>query len=344
MANFRQLFIVFLTIISLNASAQQINKLKLDAYLNDHSKQLRGLKNGYGVTIIKDDKILYQYKSDQFNDDTAIPIASASKWLSAGVIMKLVDEGLISLNDPLKKFFPSVGKEKADITIRQLFSHTSALPGNGTFDLIKMGKEDMATQCESILKKDLIGKPGIVFSYGGESMQVAGRIAEIVSKKDFEVLFQERIAKPLEMKNTSFTRNGRTPQVAGGASSTINDYLHFLNMLVNNGIYKGKRVLSEASVKVMLANQIGDPKIENSPFTKYEELTTPPIIMKYGIGNWREENKDGSLKFSSSPGAFGFTPWIDAEHHYYGILGTLRSMKTVYPAYLGFRELLNNQF
>lgn len=257
--------------------------------------------------------------------------------------MKLVDEGKISLDDSLKKFFPDVDQAKAEITIRQLFSHTSGLPGTGAFDLIKMSKESMANQVKKILDKPLAAKPGTAFSYGGESMQVAGRIAEIVSKKDFETFFQEEIAKPLGMAQTTFAKNGKTPQVEGGATSTVNDYLKFLNMLMNKGVYQNKRILSEQAIDQLLANQIGNPKIIYSPFTQYQDLFPKNMQIKYGIGNWREEDERGLLFTSSSPGAFGFSPWIDFQHHYYGVFGAFKSMKSVFPVYVGFRDCLNAQ-
>lgn len=334
-------YITFLLVqlIGVQSYAQNIQKQALDNYLESHKKELSFFNNGFNVKVISNNKTLYQYQSNDFSDDKVVPIASASKWLSGALLMKLVDEKLISLNDSLKKFFPNIPSDKANITIRQLFSHTSGIPGEGTIKLIRMNKDEMALQCETIFKEKLNGMPGEFFSYGGHSMQVAGRIAELVGHKDFETLFQDKIAQPLGMKNTTFTKNEKTPQVAGGAHSSVNDYLNFLNMLMNKGLFNGKRILSETAVKVLLANQISNPKVDYSPFTKYENLFTPPITMKYGIGNWREQDlKTGELKVSSSPGAFGFTPWIDFEHQYYGVFGTVKSMKEVFPVYIDFRN------
>lgn len=324
--------------------SQNINQSTLDQYVLKYKSELSGLKRGFDIAVVSKDKVIYHNQSGGINDDTPIHIASASKWLSGAVIMKLADEGLLSLNDPIKKFFPKLDGNIASITVRQLFSHSSGIDGKGTFELIKMGaSSSLAEQAEIILAKTLAYKPGQVFSYGGESMQVAGRIAEIVSNNNFESLFQDKIAKPLEMKNTTFTNNNRTPQVAGGAVSSLQDYLNFLNMLSHKGIFRGRRILSETAVSQLLANQIGNAEVVYSPFSKYETLFNPPINMKYGIGNWREEDKYGHLKTSSSPGAFGFTPWIDHENGYYGIIATLKSMKEVFPVYLGFRYLLNSQ-
>ena len=340
----KYIIFLFFQFIVIQGYSQNIRKQELDNYLLSHKKDLSIFNKGFNVKVVSNNKLLYQYQFGDFSDDKAVPIASASKWLSGALIMKLVDEKLISMNDSLKKFFPTVPQDKANITIRQLFSHTSGIPGEGTLALIRMNEDDMDVQCETIFKEKLNGKPGEFFSYGGHSMQVAGRIAELVGHKDFETLFQEKIAQPLEMKNTTFTKNEKTPQVAGGAHSSVNDYLNFLNMLMNKGLFNGKRILSEAAVKVLLANQIGDAKVAYSPFTKYENLFGPSIMMKYGIGNWREQDlKTGELKISSSPGAFGFTPWIDFEHQYYGVLGTVKSMKEVFPVYIGFRNILHTQ-
>ncbi|MBD3749845.1 MAG: beta-lactamase family protein [Sphingobacteriales bacterium] len=338
---------VFFTVIGILISWQTFSQtLKspiLDDYLKSNQSEIMGLKRGFDVKIMKDNQVLYRYQKGNINDDTPILIASASKWLSAAVIMKLVDERKISLDDPLKKFFPNVDQAKAEITIRQLFSHTSGLPGKGTFELVRMNRKSMAKQADEILGKDLDASPGTAFSYGGESMQIAGRIAEIVSKKDFETLFQEEIAKPLGMSKTTFSKNGKTPQVAGGATSTVNDYLKFLEMLANKGVYQQQRILTEQAVAEMLANQIGNHTIIYSPFTQYADLFSGEIKIKYGIGNWREENANGDLLDSSSPGAFGFSPWIDFQHHYYGVFGAFKSMKSVFPVYVGFRDRLNAQ-
>lgn len=339
----RTFFTIIGALISFQTFSQTLKPQSLDDYLKANQAEVMGLKRGFDVKIIKDGSVLYQYQKGNINDDTPILIASASKWLSGAVIMKLVDEGKISLDDPLKNFFPNVDQAKAEITIKQLFSHTSGLPGKGTFELVRMNGKSMSQQVDEILKKHLDASPGTAFSYGGESMQIAGRIAEMVSKKDFETLFQEEIAKPLGMSKTTFSKNGKTPQVAGGATSTVNDYLKFLEMLANKGVYHHQRILTEQAVNAMLANQIGNPKIIYSPFTQYADLFSSATQVKYGIGNWREENTNGDLLDSSSPGAFGFSPWIDFQHHYYGVFGAFKSMKSVFPVYVGFRDRLNAQ-
>lgn len=331
-----------LLLLNFAVIAQTTHKKQIDSYLSNHKQGLTGLKGGFCIQVFAKDAIVYQYHSGSFGAKTVVPIASASKWLSGALIIKLVDEKLISLKDPLKKYFPNIPTDKADITIRQLFSHTAGFPEKGTSELLKMRNLKMAEQCKAIFKIVLKAKPGKAFNYTGYGMQIAGRIAEIVTKKDFETLFQEKIAKPLEMDNTTFTKKENTPQIAGGAQSCLADYLNFLNMLQNKGVYKGKRILSEKAIEELLSDQTNGAKVGYSPFSQYMDLFGNDMQMKYGLGNWREQNLKGVLEFSSSPGAFGFTPWIDFKNHQYGVLATLKSEKAVFPVYLGFRYLLNS--
>src|SRR6185295_1027121 len=73
---------------------------------------------------------LYQRSFGTYTPGTVVPIASATKWLSAAVVMSLVDEGRLRLDDRVAQYIPSFTGPKAAITIRQCFTHTSGLPDN----------------------------------------------------------------------------------------------------------------------------------------------------------------------------------------------------------------------
>lgn len=67
---------------------------------------------------------------------------------------------------------------------------------------------------------------------------------EKISGKSFETLFAERIAKPCEMKNTDFGK-GKVALPAGSAYSTPEDYMNFLVMILHDGKFNGKQILSK---------------------------------------------------------------------------------------------------
>lgn len=262
------------------------------------------------VAIHVDGKTVYARGFGGYDGGTRQLIASCSKWLSAAVLMSLVDEGKIKLTDTVGKFLPVFTTyHKGNITIAQLFSHTSGFPGNST-----QGYESNVlitlTQAADLIAKnvDLLNPPGTTFYYGGVSMQVAGRICEVASGMDWKTLAANKIFTPCGMTNTDFGLTAN-PQIAGGARSTPDDYMRFLDMLMNKGVTTtGTRVLSEAAVDAMEQSQTNNVTIAYSPY--------PAVIINtkniYGIGNWRDVTGPGDVLIeNSSPGAFGSHPWIN---------------------------------
>ncbi len=156
-------------------------------------------------------------------------------------------------------------------------------------------------------------------------MQVAGRMAELATGKDFETIFQEKIAQPLGMKNTHFTPvdlgGGHSPMLGGGARSTLQDYTHFLEMIANDGMYKGRSILKKASVQEMQADQVKNALVIKGEYVENSRALNHKSI--YGLGQWREElNKNGEAVLISSPSWAGAYPWIDKKNKVYGFLLT----------------------
>jgi CubicO group peptidase (beta-lactamase class C family) len=270
--------------------------------------------DGACLLVVQDDKTVYEQCFGKYKPDTIVAIASSSKWLSAATIMTLVDEEKLKLDDPVSKFLPKFTGKSGQITIRQLLSHTSGLPGEhraiGTFGIT------LRQAADQIAGVPLVADPGKEFRYGGVSMQVAGAIAEIVSGKSWEELFQERIAKPLAMKSTSYGRLGlsKNPRIAGGASSTMNDYRTFLMMILAEGEFNGRRVLSKESVRQMEHDQTRGAEQTSATLFRLTEGS------KYGLGQWLDrQDEHGQGIELSSPGAFGFRPWIDRKHNLLGV-------------------------
>ena len=270
--------------------------------------------DGACLLVVKDGQTIYQECFGRYEPDTVVSIASASKWLSAATIMTLVNEGRLNLDDPVSEYLPEFTGKKGEITVRQLLSHTSGLPAdNPAISTYRITLREAAAQIAEI---PLAADPGKEFRYGGVSMQVAGAIAEIVSDKPWHDLFQERIAGPCEMKNTSYGRFGlnRNPRIAGGASSTMNDYRNFLTMILAGGEFKGKRVLSKEAIREMEKDQTRGAEQKSATLAR---LT---VGSKYGLGEWldRKDEKGQGIEIGS-PGAFGFRPWIDRQNNLVGV-------------------------
>jgi CubicO group peptidase (beta-lactamase class C family) len=271
---------------------------------------------GAAMVLIKDGDVIYEYAAGSYQVDTVEKIASASKWLAAATIMTLVDEGLLALDDPVSMYIPEFTGDKANITIRQLLSHTAGLP-----DTVPCSVFSDITSEECILRiaeMELLAEPGTVFKYGGVSFQVAGRVAEVVTGKPWKQLFFERIVRPIRMSNTSFGPS-RNPLIGGSGQSSAREYAYFLTMLMNEGQSWDGPVLSPEAVKEMLQNQTADAKRDPS----HADMAWSGANMRYGLGAWIETT-DGSgnpIRFSSA-GAYGCYPWLDLDRNITGVFVT----------------------
>mgnify|MGYP006266324171 CR=1 FL=1 len=226
-------------------------------------------ENAFGYRVLED--------SLPLNTETQMHIGSISKTLSAVVIMKLVQEEVLTLDEKLSEYFPEF--EKADeITIEQLLRHRS-----GIFNFTDA--PDYAEWMEKpIEKKELINKlvrygrtfpPDEKFGYSNANYVLLTFIAEQATGKDFNDLLQKHVCQPCELKHTAFddgidpeeneaysydrinrweqstVTDRSVPLGAGAIVSTPEDLNHFLYCL-NKG-----ELLDSANLKNMMTIQDG---------------------------------------------------------------------------------------
>ena len=289
----------------------------LDAYLLQNKKLLGG---NVVALVWKDGKMVYHKEMGEFNAKTQAPIASSSKWLTAALVMNLVDQGKISLDDPVVKYIPIFKKYmKNYLTIRHCLSQTTGIERDANLAIKIMERKSFETledEVNSIAAKDISNNPGQEFFYGSYGLNIAARVCEIVTKKSFDRLVQERIIRPLKMKGTTFTDdNGRAPNPSGGAKSTANDYMNFLIMLLNKGSFEGKQILSPGSVDELLKVQFPGLPVKYAP--------AAATGFEYGLGAWiQQKDSNGKTIVASCPGLFGSWPLINLQKNYAFILLT----------------------
>ncbi len=250
---------------------------------------------------------------------TRLPVASCSKWLSAALVMTFVDEGRLRLSDTVGQWLPALSRSgKGKITISHCLSHLTGLQTPPLSENIGEMRQTatMDEAIEKIADLPVEGAPGSVFRYGNTGLQIAGAVLEKISGKSFEALFAERVARPLQMKQTDFGK-AKVALPAGGAYSTAADYLNFLTMILNKGVFNGQRLLSQKSIAAMQVNRVTkDVKVAYAP--------AEAGSFGYGFGEWVMETPPGgeAAKSVSSPGLFGSFPWVDNENQYGAILLT----------------------
>jgi CubicO group peptidase (beta-lactamase class C family) len=289
-------------------------------------------KGTTGVTVIFADKKgeISRVHTGAIDAATQYPIASASKWVTAAVVMSLVDERKLSLDQPVSTWLPEIKGEAGAVTLRQLLAQTSGLAGtlNELYDLKQDHRITLAQSAAEIADRPMAHSRGAEFHYGGPGFQIAGAVVEAVTGNSWENEFQARIARPLGMKNSHWTHMqfGPTPPVAetrnpvlqGGMVSTADDYFRFLKMLSQKGRYEGRRILSAKSVAVIMTDQTQTAKMNQ----------TGAVVLlgaHYSLGNWCESwGRKALCNRSSSLGAFATYPWLDRKTGKHGLIFMFR--------------------
>lgn len=130
-------------------------------------------------------------------------IGSVSKQILTGCVLLLAQDGKLSLDDRVSRFLPNLTRA-ADITIRQLLSHTSGYQDYYPQDYVAPFMEKPVT-AESILdqwaRKPLDFEPGTRWQYSNTNYVVAGRIVERVTGAPFFAFLSKRILQPLGMSS-----------------------------------------------------------------------------------------------------------------------------------------------
>jgi len=312
----RKCSLALIFLLFLQSTQGQTDFSGLNAILKRNEKILG---KEYVVVIQKAGKNIFLKESEEFKLKTPAPIAGSSKWLTTAMVMILVDEGKISLDDPVTKYIPIFGKYmKGYITIRHCLSHTNGLDTEPVGILKIAQKSKFASLEEEVnnfaTKKLIVDNPGEAFAYGGIGINIAGRVIEVVTKKTFDRVITEKLFRPMGMRTATFyNESGNAPNPSGGAACSAFDYLNFMQMLLNKGTFNNKRILSEKAVQEMLTIQFPALRVRYTPALAKD--------FKYALGSWAQERDDAEKGFVfSCPDLVGTWPWIDTKRNYVGIV------------------------
>lgn len=296
-----------------------------------------GLSGG-AVLIGRRDGVLHERFLGDYTADTVIPIASATKLLSATRIVQLAGRGTLDLDAPVSALLPQFTGLKATMTLRQMFSHTAGYGDDENHPVLRTNQPSLAAAVDTIaccVDQPNAWTPGAQFAYGGISMHIGGRMAEVATGQDWQQGWQTAIGQPLGITSIDWQGLGPTLnyRISGSARSSLRDYGRVLQMLAADGVGNGRRVLDPASLPLLFADQVGSLPIAYAP-----PSAPPPGQLRYALGNWIESAPDAAgLATHSSLGAFGFFPWLDRTRGLYGVFmlrGGANINATARPVYL----------
>tara|TARA_B100000315_G_C14518283_1_gene560256 strand:+ start:85 stop:1434 length:1350 start_codon:yes stop_codon:yes gene_type:complete len=324
--------------------------------INDLLDDSLAVYNGNIIVLVEQNNSrIFEYQAGYIDTSSVIPIASATKWLSGAVVLSLADEGYFFLDDTIGTYLPIFTEYgKGHITIRQAFSMTSGLFNVEYYNTFSLDTSlTLEESVDSIaVHIPLAYQPGNWIAYNNNGMQTVGRIAEIVTGLDWQTIAEEQIFTPCEMFNTTYDVFGVNPVIAGGAKTSPVEYMQFLQMVMNDGIYNGDTVLTSQSIQELFTNQTAGLPIYWSPFPNgHPNYPYDAEDLRYGFGSWifAENPTTGMVEEITSPGAFGSFPWADVSRNISGIIftfiieGFLPTLNTNLKLIQNVREIVDSQ-
>lgn len=278
--------------------------------------------DGMTVTVFdRNDTKVFEKSYGSFSPAQRVPVASASKIVAGTVIFRLIGQGLLSLDSTTAQVLGWSGA-RGTITLRHLLSFTSGLEPDAA---CINNPFIMLAACVDQIRDDpaaLVAAPGTRFDYGGTHLQVAGRMAEVVTGKSWNTLYAEQLRAPLGIsaESTFYSlpdqRVGTTnPRVAGGMTASLDEYARILAVSFHRGSYQGVTYAPAALFDLQAIAPYPGATIGNSPFASLG------IDFRYGLAAWLECSTPATgCSTLSSPGAFGWTPWFDRQAGYYAVI------------------------
>lgn len=225
----------------------------ITSYLDNNSA---AYNNNILFDVKKSSGTQYSYSKGEYNRDSQVSVMSLTKSVTAAVMLKLVEEGLLSLNTTVGSLIPSWNSgSKASITLKQIISHTSGIPDDQTNE----GASTLQAYVDWLAGRPGFGTPGAVFSYSTVSYQVAARMAEVLTGQKWKQIFESRIRNKCGMGSAEYNPlgpgpvygNPDNPHAGYGLYVTQNEYSNFMAMIRDNGLYNGQQVLSPTSINLL---------------------------------------------------------------------------------------------
>ncbi|MGC8606737.1 MAG: serine hydrolase [Vulcanisaeta sp.] len=256
------------------------------------------------IGIIKDDELIYA-RGFGFRDiEKGLPatprtiygIGSITKSFTALAILKLVEEGKLSLEDPVDKYVPIKLNPMGIVKIHHLLTHSSGLPALGYAEAYINGALGLDSNWLPLATPEdvlafmrnaadwAVAKPGERFFYLNEGYVILGLIIKRVSGLPYEDFVKEKILKPLGMTRTYFTAEEvlKDPEVAipyiidkegrhilsrfpfgitadGGLLSNVIDMARYVSMFINRGELNGVRIVGKELIETAERGYIDVP-------------------------------------------------------------------------------------
>lgn len=273
--------------------------------------------DGAVLLVAQDGATLHRAELGTLTADSVVPVGEVGRWVTTVLVLGLVDEGLLSLDEPVRRWLPWLEGPVGAATLRHLLSHTSGLPASlsctrpaGTGDLEPVPDCDAAVAAASPQ-----GAPGSVFAVSPAGFHVVARTVEAVTGRPFPDVVATRVLQPAGMTATRFVAGDPEPFEGSDLEASAADLARFLGLVLARGDLGGRRVVSAAALAEAERDQTTRLDTHLEPWVGWTGVPT------FGLGVWRDRLRgDGTAAAVSAPGRFGTYAWIDRPRNAHGVL------------------------
>jgi CubicO group peptidase (beta-lactamase class C family) len=274
--------------------------------------------------------------------DSPFLIASISKPVTVTAVMQLVDQGRLSLDDPVKKFFPEFhGEGRERMTVRHLLNHTSGLPDMLPENVeLRKRQAPLGEFLAATLRTSLLFPPGTRVSYQSMGILLAAAIVEQVSGQQLDTYLQDRVFGPLKMTHSSMglgkrriadTARCELPTTGSYGFMKLADSTWDWNSAYwrNLGAPWGGMHSTVGDIARLLQAMLdgGAPILKPDSASQMINLQTQSLNIPYGLG-WKVGSDafyDGSpAEIFGHAGATGTLCWADPKRQLIFVLFTNR--------------------
>jgi D-alanyl-D-alanine carboxypeptidase len=265
--------------------------------------------------------------------DTVFKLASITKQFTAAAVLRLVDDGEVSLDDRLSRFVPEV-PQAGQVTLYQLLVHTSGIPDYAEDPAGLRTKSVARTPAEMVewiagLKPRFHFDPGTRWSYSNSNYVLLGVVVERVSGQSLGAFFAERLSRPAGLMATTFDDprdvvpnrsqgyrkdkgsaggyanadwiSPTIPGAAGGLRTTVDDLLRW-----SHALFSGRVLVSDTVTLMVSAGKLGDGRTTKSGMP---EEWQRGLNSDYGMGVFVTDTSVGRRIWHAGD-IDGFSTWL----------------------------------
>ncbi len=331
--------ILFVFAISVFAQNIDVNKLATDLEPEIRRAMIEGKIPSATVALVSGDKVIWTGSYGESNlwaqtpatTNTVYLIGSTFKTMSTVALLQLMEQGKFKLDEPVSKYldFQIQGDDpKNPVTFRNLLTHTSGLEGD--FGAVPVWSNSAPMPLDEYVRKSLkvAHPPMSKVEYSNAAFTFIGYLVEKFSGVPYRKYIQENVWKPLEMNSTAFdptpdlderlsvpyvvnketgkqqptTRIRAAVFPAGVVYGTISDQANWLIANLNGGVFKGNRIISQATMDQMMTRQYDQ-------FKGGIEGIWGNETAGFGL-TWWTQIRDGDRYFAHSGSVDGYTAFL----------------------------------